>query len=504
MSPHASKADTLSASIGTLLAMTLLQRIVGFVRQIVFCRWLGPEDLGQWDLMLGFLELAAPVAVLGIPGCYGRYVEHYRQKGELRSFLIWTGGVTALLALGTSAGVFVWASTFSRIIFGTPEYQPLTRGVALSLGLLVTYHYINVLLTSLRRSRLASRMEFVHSLAFAVGGVGLLALGMPNASAVLSAYAIACGLAVAIGAVTVWRGVSAAEGSQPFSAAGMWRKLIPFAVWVWGTNWLANVFELADRFMLIHFSGRSPGDALILVGNYHTSRVFPLLLVSISGMLATMLTPYLSHDWEAGRRELVSQRLSFALKSLAFALVLGYALLLLAAPMLFTHAMNGKYAAGLGILHITVVYCTWLSLARVAQKYLWCCERVPWAVLGWTLGVLVNIGLNYCLVRRWGLEGVAWATAAGNAVSLLAIVVACAYCGMRFDRGTLVFLILPGALAFGGGAALAVVAVVAVGCLGRTFLLSPSDRAMLVQAAGQYLGQAARYFAEQRTVRKTW
>lgn len=502
MTSQASHGDSLTASVMTLLGLTLFQRAAGFGRQLVFCRWLSPEDLGQWDLLIGFLELAAPVAVLGIPGCYGRYVEHYRQRRELRQFLLWTGGATAALAIVASASVFFGAPFFSECIFGTADHVDLTRGLALTLGVLVSYHYVNVLLTSLRRSRLAARMELIHSLLFAGLGVALLTSSFAGAGAVLGSYAVACAVATLLAGITLLRVLPDETSPESFSATVMWRKLVPFAVWVWGTNWVANLFELADRLMLVHFSGLPAGEALALVGNYHTARVFPLLLVSISGMLATMLTPYLSHDWEAGQRPQVSQRLKLALKVLSGGLVMGYAILLVIAPTLFTQVMGGKYAPGLAILNVTVVYCTWLSLARVAQKYLWCCERVYLAVAAWAAGVAVNVGLNFLLIGPYGLTGVAWATAAGNAVSLSLILAACRWQGLDIDRGMLVWLILPLALALGGVASLAIAGTIILGALGSPALLSAYDRSLLRQSIGPYYLLVGRVFRTEQQLPK--
>ena len=77
----------------------MLQRLVGFVREIFFCRWLAADQLGQWDMAFGFLMLAAPLAVLALPGTFGRYVERYRQQGRLRGFLRWTALACGALAL---------------------------------------------------------------------------------------------------------------------------------------------------------------------------------------------------------------------------------------------------------------------------------------------------------------------------------------------------------------------------------------------------------------------
>src|SRR5690349_10543622 len=75
--------ETLAQSVVALLVLAVLQRGIGFVRGVLVCRWLSPDELGQWDLAFSFLTLAAPLAVLGLPGSFGRYVEHFRQRGML-------------------------------------------------------------------------------------------------------------------------------------------------------------------------------------------------------------------------------------------------------------------------------------------------------------------------------------------------------------------------------------------------------------------------------------
>jgi O-antigen/teichoic acid export membrane protein len=100
-----------------LIGVTLIQRSVGFGRGVLFCRWLSPDTLGQWEMTYSFLLLAAPLAVLGVPGSFGRYLEHFRQRGHLRTFLrrttLWTT-VCAVLAVATVIGC---APSFSYLLF---------------------------------------------------------------------------------------------------------------------------------------------------------------------------------------------------------------------------------------------------------------------------------------------------------------------------------------------------------------------------------------------------
>lgn len=78
--------ETIASALMLMLVLTVGQRLIGFVRGILFCRWLTPEELGTWDLAWNFFLLAAPVAVLGIPGSFGRYVEHFALAGNCIRF----------------------------------------------------------------------------------------------------------------------------------------------------------------------------------------------------------------------------------------------------------------------------------------------------------------------------------------------------------------------------------------------------------------------------------
>ena len=40
------RTDTLAASLAILLVLSLAQRLVGFVRQVLVCRWLEPSRIG--------------------------------------------------------------------------------------------------------------------------------------------------------------------------------------------------------------------------------------------------------------------------------------------------------------------------------------------------------------------------------------------------------------------------------------------------------------------------
>jgi O-antigen/teichoic acid export membrane protein len=489
--PAGPRADTLVGSVLALLAVTVVQRLVGFGRGVIFCRWLTPEALGQWDLAFGFLLLAAPVAVLGLPGSFGRYVEYYRQRGQLRAFLRRATTWTVVFAALAVAAILLTPGWFAEQIFGDARLARLAVLAGLCLAIVIGHHFLESLLMALRRSRVVSGMQFCQSLGFACLSVALLAWWRAGPESALVAYALAS-LVSAAGALLWLRRALAElpdEEQAPPPWRAFWARLLPFAAWIWAANLLANLFGVIDRYMLVHCSGLDAAAALADVGNYHSSRIVPLLLIGVASLLGSILMPYLSHDWEAGRRKQVAARMNLAVKLVALALLAAGVGVLLAAPLLFNIAFAGKYDGGLAALPWTLTYCVWFGVAIVAQNYLWCCERAKLCSAALLAGLLLNVGLNLVLVPRYGLMGAVWGTAAANLLALLLPFAFSRAAGMRFDRGAWALALAPAALGFGAWPAAVALAGLLAAALRGERLFNFEEKQQLRSVARGYLGR---------------
>ena len=69
----------------------------------------------------------------------------------------------------------------------------------------------------------------------------------------------------------------------------------------------------------------------------------PILFLSLADLLAGAVMPYLSHDWESGAREKVSDRLNTVLKVTSFVMLAGGVAVMWIAPLLFHIAFEGRY-----------------------------------------------------------------------------------------------------------------------------------------------------------------
>jgi O-antigen/teichoic acid export membrane protein len=488
------RPDTLAASVVILLLANLVQRSVGFGRGVVFCRWLTPDELGTWDMAYSFLVLAAPVVVLGLPGCFGRYLERFRQRGQLRTFLrratIWTASLT----FAATALLVLAAPQFSQLIFGRVDHRGMVLLLAASLMAVILHHFLEALFAALRKFSIVSTMHFCQSMSFAGISLGLLWWWRFAAESIVIAYGMAC-LVSAAGTV-VWKGRALAAEVVPDGGIAhreFWPPLVKFAVWIWIINFLVHLFAVVDRYMLVHWSGLENADALALVGQYHASRIVPLLFLCVADLLASVVMPYLSHDWEAGARQRVSERLNLILKMAALAMFAGGVVVLWAAPTLFRLAFEGRYDEGLAVMPWTMTYCVWYGLLHVAQNYIWCTERTKLGTLPLAIGLVTNIATNMVLIPVWGLLGAVVSTTLATALTLTVMYLINHRLGMRIQPGLLWLSAAPAALCGGPWCGTAALIVVAAALPFSRTLVTQQERDLLAEFGKDCLARLAAY-----------
>ncbi len=442
--------ETLVGGLLILALLSVVQRLVGLVRSILFCRWLEPEPLGLWDLAYSFVLLAAPLAVLAIPSAFRRYVEHYRIRGQLRSMICQATMVSMALAILGAACIWVARSYFASLIFGSPEYQPIVLWISLTLIGVIAFHYLGDLLVALRSVRVAAYLQLVCSVSFALGSLVLIRLWEASASVVVVSYGLSCVAASALGTFWLWRHwQELPETSAPLRPKELWGKVLPFAGWVWVGSALANLLLAVDRYLLVHLAPLHPEEVLQLVGQYHAARIFPMLLVGLAELASPVLTPYLAQDWEAGHRRWVSERLNRWLRVLGLLQWLMAVLLLGVGPLIFEGILDGKFAGGYHVLPGTLAAALWFAWFSLAQNYCYCSEQGHWAVLARVAGLVTSIVLCVIFIPWFMLHGAVWAAASGAFVAALALHLFSMPSGLIFEKRTILVLLLPASLPMG-------------------------------------------------------
>lgn len=486
------KHESLIDSMVFLLAANVLQRLVGFSRNVLFCRWLSAEELGKWSMTFDFLLLAAPLIVLGIPGSFARYVGYYRQHGLTRRFWLWSAGTCGLMAILASVTIMCFSDEFSSLILGNPRETPLIAIAAVTLVSVVAFNFITEWFGGLRQFRTVARMYFLNSVLFAVFSLGLLYFWESTAIWALGGYA-ACCMVCCIVAIPLLRDshsigarTNVLEGA---SREPIWSKVLPFAAGLWVTNLFANLLDLVDRYMLVHWSGLDAHAALTVVGHYHSSRIVPLLLVTMAGMVERVSIPHLSYDWEKKLRNRISTKLNLIVKVAGVGLWSAGVGVMIISPFLFGVAFQGKFADGHQVLPWTLLYCLWGAMTLMALTYLWCAERSRLGAIAFFGGLSVNVALNSLLIPQFGLNGAVLGTCAANLTTLGLTLVFGRRLGWKISPSVGLVILLP--LVYPLGIVVSSVSLVGViiAAVKTNWLFSPAEKKRILGWMNTYTGR---------------
>ena len=483
-------SDPLAMGVAFALVLTVVQRGIGFIRGMLFCRLMPAEELGQWSVVWSSLMLLAPLAALGLPGSFCRYAEHYLQRGQLRPYISRIGTLASATTLLLAGVMTVLPQLFSMIIFREPNHESLVRVMAGVFVLVALFNAVQSLMESLRQVRVVTMMRFISGIVFAVAAVGLLLVWENGTLAVIIGFGISCFVGLIPAALFFVRTKEFIRDSNaPLSHASMWGKIVPFAAWIWVANFLNNSCDSIDRFLLLHLL---PGDSSLAqshLGQYHSSLIIPQLLVGVAVVISGTLLPYLSAAWERKEYPEARRLLRWTLKTTALGFLTVDLLILLAAPLLFNVALQGKYADGLAIMPLTMVYSFWFCMITCAQNALWCNERMRWVVLALGIGLIANIGLNSICIPLWGLHGTALATALANAICLATMLLILRREGWLVDRGTWLACGLPVIMTLGPIAAFAAWLLIVFGAWRSDWIFDAEEKQLLGEKADRLLAR---------------
>jgi O-antigen/teichoic acid export membrane protein len=412
-------------------------------------------------MAFGFITLITPVMMLGLPGAMPRFVERYRMAGQLTSFL-------RRVVAGTLVGSFIVLTLmilapqhWGWLIFREASSDVLIWSLAAAVASTLVFNFVVELVASLRQVRVNSVMQFIQGVGFTMLGVGWLSIG-GSLVGLLFCFALATLVGTLPGLWVLARGWSGLPTAPTrFDSREMWRSLLPYAIALWTINLLTNLFEVSDRYMILHFTAGGETVAQAAVGQYHSSRIIPMLLVNIAMMYAGVLMPYLVADWEAGRKAAAIERLRRTLMLASLAFTAGAALTLWCSPMLFQTLLQGRYSEGLRVMPQGFVICIWTALVTLAQLHVWLNERGKWVGVVLAVGIFTNLLLNRLWLPAFGLDGAVAATLVSAGVVLGGLMWVMIWIGYPSDASLFWGAILPLTLLSGPVAALTSVVLVA-------------------------------------------
>jgi O-antigen/teichoic acid export membrane protein len=382
---------------------TVLGRMLSFLLTPLFTHLLIPAESGVVQTVYACVGFLAVAYAMGLDVAYLRLG---RRDGKLDDGAF-TGawGTVVVVAFAVSGLIHVFAAPVAAAIGIPVEFATIVRYAAWILAIdaaaLIPYtelrgsHHagtyagikiVNIVMT------LALSWVFVRRMHMGVQGVFLANLVASCASLSMLAPVLISRLAA-----PDWERMRAMLSfGLPLAAAGIG----------------SMVVQVADRPLMTRLIGGAEGLAMSgIYGSCYKLGIFMMLIVN---MFDQAWKPFVLERAEReGVDRLISRVLTyFALVSCwAFLGVAFFVDVFAKSPIFRGHALFGPaYWSGLPIVPIVTLGYLFNGLYYVMLAPLMIDKRMTSVGIATWIGALINIGMNVCVIPRWGMMGAAWAT----------------------------------------------------------------------------------------------
>ena len=475
--------DRITTSVSLVLGLLLAQKIVAFVRGVVFARLLGTSEYGIYTLGFFLVLIMVAVTSLGIPSSFGRYAPRYQTRRGLRWFFRRAYVLNIILSLAVGAVMFFFPAFFSRLIYGDPSHSGVMMIVAVCVPGLVLLTNLMHSFSGLKLFRASSLTQFSQVALFAVAGT-ILALGHASASSALFALALSILVTLVLFMPLLGRYLKLEEPAyNSLDEPGFYRRLLRFTIWFTVTPILIQIFHYVDRLSLQRMMTSSDQ------GVYSAAVNLGATISAVGLAVNNVIFPHLSTAWEAGEKERAVSSLEITIRFTAIALtVIGLALILLGRPIIMT-LLGEAYAEGARVLPYIVVFYLLTISVWLFGVYASLVERTYVSTIGLATALPVNVALNLVLIPRMGIVGAGLATMLSYVLLWIVVVSVCKAFGMRLKPRTISASLFPFLLLLPPLLAACAVVGAAYLCFRTEWIVTRSERRRVFGEVGLFLGR---------------
>jgi O-antigen/teichoic acid export membrane protein len=160
---------------------TVLKLSFGLLTLPIITRYLTAEEYGLFTLGTTIIFILLPIAALGIPSAFSRYIPYYqakKQTGKIVTLLSFGASINLGLSLGISIGLFLSADMLATSWFTNPQLAPILKWLAVTLPVLVLIKNINYTFIGFKELRYGVLMNQIYQpVTKAVLAISLFLLG---------------------------------------------------------------------------------------------------------------------------------------------------------------------------------------------------------------------------------------------------------------------------------------------------------------------------------------
>lgn len=498
---------TLGELMGIHVSVTVLQRLLGFIRVLVLARMLELEQMALWGLGSMIFVIIGPLMTLGTDTGTERYVSLFESRGRLALFYKKMRFGVLLLVMIVGAGLLLNTRQITAVVISVGKgvagvavaQQVLICCMAVINAMLWALH-LNLLafLKGMRVYRIVSVVHIFFGVLFTVMSACVLWF-WPTAVAALIVHAIALGLTMALALWFVHFGVTHTAKRERSEhdrrktprqeqidrrsprpeqklPQRIFTRLLTFGLLsVLGTAlWSANAHI---SFYMIYRNGvLDKGDAGVFFTFMRLSH--PVVLLAHAAW--AVLFVHVARRWESGRRKEAMYVLETAYKGIAVA-IMTLAIIVYALAPYWVLILRSEYRVGaclVGPLLMSFLSVAFMALMTMIARL----RERPAAIAAAAMAAgAANITLGLIWIGPYGIMGAARAAGVGMFLGVgIVSVVFLLLSRIRLHWSTLGVLLLPAILLLPPWIALAFWAVVLAVLLRTGLAFTKTQKHMLL------------------------
>ncbi len=369
----------------------------------LFTHFLPPAQYAIYANITIFMGFAGLLYLLGLQQALFSFYYEEKSPRHYRSVIITV--LTAVTASGLllSALIAINGTQISQLIVRTPNYGHIIRIVAVIIFFDSLFAIIRSLLNIMERSRSYGLLAIIKNGIF-VCIVGFFALQRSLAiEQLFIALLVASVISFVLALVVIIRYTSAMDaGSVGFSGTLFLRMLGFGLVMIPGTVAMMAL-RVSDRYMITYLSPGGLHDAGIYAISYRVGSVVAFL----NGIVSLTFFPYAMKiaSEPFAKRSYTTLMNYYLLGGVVIA-----SLVMLFSPELFSIFIDDAYAAAIPIVFCGVISTFLNGIFNIINLSFYIKKRAGNIAGTVFLGALINIGLNYFFIPRWGISGAAVAS----------------------------------------------------------------------------------------------
>jgi len=458
--------ETLAASVGFGVGLTIIARVAGLGRGVLYARWMSAEELGTWALAYNTIAIVSLFLVLGLPSALSRYVERHRRDGNLTWFVVRAFAGASVLAIVCCVAGEIWAEDLAQLCFNDPSRVTLMRLTCLGTLMLVLSNIMQGLFQGLRLSRVNSIFQALQAMAFV--GLSVVVFVTWRDDAVGGAVAFLFSSLLML-VVPMWLLVkllrnepAATTDSHSTAGWGVWRQVISFSLGSWSAGGLMELWRVMDRWMLVHSHDGDLANRLSAIGSYYVVEMLSLPLFALAMQLTVLVLPHVLHLWEDGRTREAERMIWLTTKLGVLVLIAVSAGMVVFEHLLLVTIFDDHSGQAELIFPYVLVSLVAASMHFLVRSYLVCRERVWLASTGWLVSAVANVVLNLILIPRYQLFGATLGTMISAMLGTATILLVCHREGLKVGFVGWWLWLLPTMLLVPSGVMIALVALLAI------------------------------------------